>query len=189
MIVEVFVKNMVCNRCIKVIKNELFEAGVAVTKVELGRVVYKSKNIARDAKKLEKVLYENGFEILEGSDKILVEKVKQSLIRLLENLPLQKSGTLSSYLSKQAETDYSRLSRIFSYTEKITVEKYFIKLKIEKVKELIQSKQYNFTQISQLLDYSNVNHLSKQFKAETGMSLTKYKTLNQNFINSLDQIL
>jgi len=81
------------------------------------------------------------------------------------------------------------LSRIFSYTEKITVEKYFIKLKIEKVKELIQSKQYNFTQISQLLDYSNVNHLSKQFKAETGMSLTKYKTLNQNFRNSLDQIL
>lgn len=185
--VEVFVKNMVCNRCIKVIKNELLEAGVVVTKVELGRVVYKSKNIARDSKKLEKVLYENGFEILEGSDKILVEKVKQSLIQLLENLPLQKSGTLSSYLSK--ETDYSRLSRIFSYTENITIEKYFIKLKIEKVKELIQSKEYNFTGISQLLDYSSVNHLSRQFKNETGMNLSEYKVLEKNFRSSLDQIL
>ena len=78
MIIEVFVKNMVCNRCIKVIKNELLEAGVAVTKVELGRVVYKSKNIASDSKKLEKVLDENGFELLEGDDKILIEKVKLS---------------------------------------------------------------------------------------------------------------
>ncbi|UAB86468.1 helix-turn-helix transcriptional regulator [Zunongwangia sp. SCSIO 43204] len=189
MMVEVFVKNMVCNRCIKVIKNELLEAGVEVTKVELGRVVYKSKNIARDSKKLEKVLDENGFEILEGSDKILVEKVKQSLIRLLENLPLQKTGTLSSYLSKETETDYSRLSRIFSYTENITVEKYFIKLKIEKVKELIQFKTYNFTEISELLDYTNVNYLSRQFKAETGMNLSEYKELNKNFRNSLDQIL
>jgi AraC-like DNA-binding protein len=189
MIVEVFVKNMVCNRCIKVIKNELLEAGVAVTKVELGRVVYKSKNIAHDSKKLEKVLDENGFEILEGSDKILVEKLKLSLIQLLENLPLQKPGTLSSYLSKETETDYSRLSRIFSYTENITVEKYFIKLKIEKVKELIQSRASNFTQISHLLDYSNVNHLSRQFKSETGMSLTEYKSLDQNFRKTLDQIL
>ncbi|MGY5849625.1 helix-turn-helix domain-containing protein [Salegentibacter sp. F14] len=189
MIIEVFVKNMVCNRCIKVVRNELLEAGIDLQEVELGRVVYQSKHPDMDHAKLLKVLSENGFELLESDEKILIEKVKLSLIRLLENLPLQKSGTLSRYLSKETKIDYSRLSRIFSYTENITVEKYFIKLKIEIVKELIQSKQYNFTQISQLLGYTNVNYLSRQFKAETGMNLSQYKKLNNNFRNSLDQIL
>ncbi|TQD36263.1 helix-turn-helix domain-containing protein [Haloflavibacter putidus] len=189
MLVEVFIKNMVCNRCIKVVKNELLEAGVAVIKVELGRVVYKSKDKTEDAKKLKKVLLDNDFELLESTDKILVENVKLNLIRLLENLPIQKNGTLSSYLSRETNYEYSRLSRTFSHIENTTLEKYFIKLKIEKTKELIQSKQYNFTQISQLLDYSSVNHLSRQFKAETGINLTEYKTLEKNFRNPLDQIL
>ncbi|CAL67892.1 helix-turn-helix domain-containing protein [Christiangramia forsetii] len=189
MMIEVFIKNMVCDRCIKVVRNELIEAGLDIKLVELGRVVYESENREVHEKKLHKVLHENGFELLQSSDRILVEQVKLCLIRLLENLPIQKTGTLSNYLSEETDSDYSRLSRIFSYTENTTVEKYFIKLKIEKVKELIQSKEYNFTQMSQLLDYSNVNHLSRQFKTETGMSLTEYKTLNQNFRNSLDQIL
>jgi len=189
MIVEVFIKNMVCDRCVKVVRNELNEAGVEVKQVELGRVLYESISKVEDVKKLDKVLIENGFERLESSDRILVEKVKLSLIRLLGKLPVEKTGTLSSYLSGEIEYDYARLSRIFSYTENTTVEKYFIKLKIEKVKELIQSREFNFTEISQLLDYSNVNHLSRQFKSETGMNLTDYKSINKNFRNSLDQIL
>ena len=85
--------------------------------------------------------------------------------------------------------DYSKTSKIFSFTEGITIEKYFIKLKIEKVKELIQIDEMNFTEISQLLDYSHVNHLSRQFKSHTGLSLTQYKSEHKNFRNSLDQIV
>ncbi|MCM4156631.1 AraC family transcriptional regulator [Gramella sp. AN32] len=189
MIVEVFVKNMVCDRCIKVVTNELVEEGVAVQEVELGKVVYKTENKEEDQLKLTKVLEQNSFEEIQGSDQILVEQVKLCLIKLLQKLPIEKEGTLSNYLSEEIHYKYSSLSRVFSYTENITIEKYFIRLKIEKVKELIQSKQYNFTQISQLLDYSNVNHLSRQFKTETGMNLSEYKTLEQNFRNSLDRIL
>ncbi|CAL66214.1 MULTISPECIES: helix-turn-helix domain-containing protein [Christiangramia] len=189
MIVEIFIKNMVCDRCIKVVRNELCEAGIEVKDVELGRVVYESNNKIEDAKRLDKVLKVNGFELLKSSDEILVERVKLSLLRLFENLPVQKTGTLSSYLSEETEYDYIRLSRIFSYTENTTVEKYFIKLKIEKVKELIQSNEFNFTEISRLLDYSNLNYLSKQFKNETGMSLSNYKKQNKNLRSSLDQIV
>ena len=84
--------------------------------------------------------------------------------------------------------EYSKISKIFSLNESITIEKYFIKLKIEKVKELIQLQENNFTEISQLLDYSNVNHLSRLFKNETGMSLTEYKNSQKNIRNALDQI-
>ena len=84
--------------------------------------------------------------------------------------------------------EYSKISKIFSFNESITIEKYFIKLKIEKVKELIQLQENNFTEISQLLDYSNVNHLSRLFKNETGMSLTEYKNSQKSIRNALDQI-
>lgn len=189
MTVEVFIKNMVCDRCVKVLRNELTEEGLNLETVELGRVVYQTSNPVEDHGKLEKVLEANGFSVVLKPDRILVEQVKLSLIDLLNSLPIKKTGPLSAYLTEVTAHDYSRLSRTFSQTENITIEKYFIKLKIEKVKELIQANQHNFTEISHLLDYSNSNHLSRQFKSETGMSLSEYRNLGENFRNSLDQIM
>ena len=187
--IEYHIKNMVCDRCIKVVRNELIDEGVEVEEVELGRLLINSRNPVTDQKLLIDVLNNNGFELINSQDQILVETIKLELIRLLKNLPVKKQGTLSKILADVTRTDYSKLSKLFSVTEKVTIEKYFIKLKIEKVKELIQNRELNFTEISQLLDYSNVNYLSRQFKSETGMSLTQYKNLDKNFRNSLDQIV
>lgn len=189
MIEEYYIKNMVCNRCIKVVRNELLEEEVEVLEVILGKVVINTKDEDFDKKKILKVLHENGFALLDNTASIISERIKIELINLFNVVPIMLSGKLSEYLVENINMEYSKISRVFSSTENITIEKYFIKLKIEKVKELIQSDEYNFTEISQLLDYSNVNYLSRQFKSETGMSLTEYKGLNDNFRNSLDQIL
>ena len=179
---------MVCDRCIKILKIELEQLDIAVKQIELGRAEVELKS-TDEVDIVKQVVENNGFELIEDADAILVEEIKIELIKLLRNLPLNFSGTLSDHLAAKVNQDYSKLSKLFSYNEKITIEKYFIKLKIEKVKELIQTKEYNFTEISQLLDYSNAGHLSNQFKSETGMSLTNYKALKQNFRNSLDQII
>lgn len=96
---------------------------------------------------------------------------------------------LSTYLEEKLNIDYSKMSKLFSFNEHITIEKYFIKLKIEKAKELVQTNQQNFTEIGQLLGYSSLTHLSHQFKTETGMSLSNYKANNRNFRRPLDGIL
>jgi len=189
MIKEYFIKNMVCDRCIKVVRNELTAEGMHVLEVFLGRVIIESEDEVLDKQMLNKVLDANGFLLISSPEAILSEAVKIELINLLMKQPLKIEGTLSSILSAKLNSDYSKISKIFSITEKITIEKYFIKLKIEKVKELIQSREFNFTEISQLLDYNNMNYLSRQFKSETGMSLTEYKGLNEGFRNSLDQIM
>lgn len=186
---EYYIKNMVCDRCIKVVKNELIADGVKILEVILGRVTIDTENELLDTQKLKVVLAENGFILINTPEAVLCEGVKIELLKLIKKLPLKTDGTLSNFLSAHLNSDYSKISKIFSITEKITIEKYFIKLKIEKVKELIQSQEYNFTEISQLLDYNNMNYLSRQFKNETGMSLTEYKSLNENFRNSLDQIV
>jgi AraC-like DNA-binding protein len=186
---EYYIKNMVCDRCIKVVRNELKAEGVNILEVILGKVIIDTENEVSDKQKLNKILIENGFILISSPEAVLSEAVKIELIKLLKKLPLKTEGTLSSFLSDKMNSDYSKISKIFSITEKITIEKYFIKLKIEKVKELIQSQEYNFTEISQLLDYNNMNYLSRQFKNETGMSLTEYKGLNEGNRNSLDQII
>lgn len=180
---------MVCERCVKVLRNELTGKGLRVQKVALGRVIIDIKNRKQDIISLLKVLQSNGFLLISSENQKLVEALKIELINLLRNLPLEQEGKLSVFLAQRFQTDYSKMSKIFSSTEKVTVEKYFIKLKIEKVKELIQDGQYNFTEIGQLLNYSNVNYLSRQFKAETGMSLSEYKSLKNFKRNSLDQIV
>ena len=113
--------------------------------------------------------------LISSPEAVFSEAVKIELIELLKKLPLKTEGTLSNFLSAHLNTDYSKISKLFSITEKITIEEYFIKRKIGKVKKLIQSQEYTFTEISLLLDYNNMNYLSGQFKNETGMSLTEYK--------------
>lgn len=92
-------------------------------------------------------------------------------------------------MSEELHRDYKNLSKLFSSMVKTTIEKYFIKLKIEKVKELIQLKQHSFSDIGHLLDYSSVNHLSRQFKKEVGMNMTDYKNNESWKRNFYDEII
>jgi len=179
---------MVCDRCIKVLKNEIQAQGIALNHIELGRVkldIVDESEIAN----LKEIINNNGFELIDSVEDKITEQVKIQLIKILEELPLDLQEKLSTHLTEKMHQDYSKISKVFSITEGITIEKYFIKLKIEKVKELVQAQDKNFTEISQLLDYSHINHLSRQFKTETGLSLSQYKAQHKNFRNPLDQIV
>ncbi len=179
---------MVCDRCIKVLQDELRHRKIELIDIELGRIRLHIQDV-EDKEVLVSILEKNGFLLIESPEKQLVEHVKIELIKLLKNLPLDLSRKLSVYLEHQLNSEYSKTSKLFSITEGITIEKYFIKLKIEKVKELIQGQEHNFTEIGQLLSYSNINHLSRQFKSETGMGLTNYKSEQKNYRTPLDRII
>jgi|TARA_R100000935_G_scaffold26814_1_gene46827 AraC-like DNA-binding protein len=188
---EFWIKNMVCNRCLKVIKQELQELGVTVLSLELGRLLVeapkKTKNEIIDA--VTTVLHANDFEIVHSEEEMLVERMKIILIEQLQELPLHIKVKTSELLASALHRDYKTLSKLFSSKEKTTVEKYFIKLKIEKAKELIQLKQHTFSDIGYLLDYSSVNHLSRQFKEVVGMSMTDYKNTGNWKRNFYDEII
>lgn len=188
MVKDFFVKNMVCGRCIKVLMDEMKEHNIKVLEIELGRLKLDIE-IDNETKKLKSLLEKNGFSLIDSTAEKLVEQVKLELIKVLKELPLELDKKLSNYLAAKLGCEYSKISKVFSFTEGMTIEKYFIKLKIEKVKELIQGKEYNFTEMAQLLDYSHINHLSGQFKNETGMSLTDYRSEQKNFRVSIDRIM
>ena len=188
---EFWVKNMVCNRCLKVIKQELQGLGVTVLSLELGRLsveaLGKTNNEIIDI--VTNVLHANDFEIVQTEEEMLIESIKIILIEELQELPLHIKVKTSELLASTLHRDYKVLSKLFSANEKTTIEKYFIKLKIEKAKELIQLKQNSFSDIGHLLDYSSVNHLSRQFKDIVGMSMTDYKNTEKWKRNLYDEII
>ena len=188
---EFWIKNMVCSRCLKVIKQELQELGVTVLSLELGRLMVEApkKTSKEILEAVTTVLHANDFEIVQKEEEMLVERMKIILIEQLQELPLHIKVKTSELLASSLHKDYKTLSKLFSANEQTTLEKYFIKLKIEKVKELIQLKQLSFSDIGYLLDYSSVNHLSRQFKEVVGMSMTDYKNTEKWKRNFYDEII
>jgi AraC-like DNA-binding protein len=169
----------------------LYDLGIEVLSLELGKLTVNAPEIgiAEVDQKVVDVLHSNGFEIAKSEEEMIVEKIKIGLISLVADIPVENKGNTSDYLANLLHRDYKVLSKIFSRNENITIEKYFIKLKLEKVKELIQLGQYTFSDIAYMLDYSSVNHLSAQFKEIMGMSMTDYKNGQMWQRDFLDEII
>lgn len=184
--VSLHIKNMVCDRCIRVVREELTKTGLAVHHVELGRA-----EVSGDVSSatIRSVLARNGFELLEDKNAKLVENIKSVLIGLIQNGGLEEfKGRLSDYLARSVGKDYASLSRLFSSVEGITIEKYTILQKIEKAKEWLVYDDDSLSEISYKLGYSSVAHLSKQFKLVTGLTPSEFKSLAHNGRRSLDRV-
>ncbi|VXC07973.1 AraC family transcriptional regulator [Flavobacterium sp. 9AF] len=182
------IKNMVCNRCILVVKTELEKLGCTIVSVELGEVIFKDQISQMEKEAISQKLRLFGFEILDDNNSKIIEKIKTLLIDLVQFKNNLLKLTLSDYLSQELHQDYSKLSNLFSHIEGISIEKYFINLKIEKVKELIVYNELSLSEIADALNYSSVSHLSNQFKKVTGFSPSYFKSLNKTKRKGLDQL-
>lgn len=186
---KLYIKNMVCNRCIKILVKELAEIHVEVKNVKLGQVLiaYDSEKI--DMKQIKVVLKRNDFELITDKEKQIVEKVKAVILEMIdESIEQELSKKNSEYIGEKVGFNYSYLSRLFTKHEKISIEKYAILLKIEKVKELLEYGEYTINDIVTKVNYSSVQYLSKQFKNTTGLSLSEYKKFAQNSRKPLDTL-
>ena len=186
---ELQIKGMVCNRCLSTVKKELQSLGAEILELELGKVIVKYPKNSIKIENIENVLNKNDFELLIDEESKIIEKIKLILIKIIDDIPIVLKINLSDKLKHDLSKDYSYLSKLFSKIEGITIEKYFIQLKIEKAKELIQYNQLNFTEIADELEYSSVNYLSNQFRQTTGKSMSEYKKLSFWNRKPLDKIL
>jgi len=183
------IKNMVCPRCIKVVKEELEKLGYETAIERLGSATIKYSDDKLDLNKISQVLNKNGFELLVEKNAKLIDELKSLIIDLIYTEQLEELNiNLSDYLSNKLNHDYSHISTLFSSVEGITVEKYFIMQKIEHVKELLIYDELSLSEISYKLGYSNVQYLSTQFKKITGMSPSEFKTLRNRARISIDKI-
>lgn len=178
------VKNMVCSRCIKVVRDELARLGLNVLDVSLGNVLLDEKPNAIQTEKIATALSNNGFELLDEKGSKIIEQIKNIIVNLIHHNTGDKkeSENYSAYISRQLNLDYNYLSNLFSSIEGITIEKFIILQKIEKVKELLVYDELSLGEIAFNLGYSSVQHLSSQFKGVTGITPSQFK---QSYSKSL----
>jgi len=179
---------MVCDRCILVIKEQLEKTGIAYNSVQLGEVDLDKEPTPEQLDQLNRQLTAIGFEVLDDKKEKLVEKIKNIIISLIHRNEDSNNKKLSAILEEKLQLDYHYLSNLFSSTEGITIEKYSIRQRIERVKELLTYNELSLSEIADQMDYSSVQHLSQQFKKETGLTPSKFRELKENIRKPLDKV-
>ena len=168
---------MVCSRCKMVVQLVFENIGINPISVDLGEIELQNDITENQKSELLKNLLAVGFDLIDDRKSKTIDKIKTLIIDLVQNGQNDLRTNLSEYISQKLHQDYNTLSNLFSEVENTTIEKYFINLKIEKVKELIIYDELSLSQIAYSLNYSSVSHLSNQFKKVTGFSPTYFKNI------------
>ncbi|MEX0684414.1 MAG: helix-turn-helix transcriptional regulator [Balneolales bacterium] len=182
------IKNMVCQRCVTVVQDTFSGLGFEVIQIELGKIQVKSTS-AISAEDIDRNLKVHGFELLVDREDRILEEIKNTLFIYLDIVQSGEDITkMSEWVAHELGHSYSFLSKLFSDKEGITLSNYFIRLKIERVKELLTYRELTLSEIAWMLGYSSVQHLSNQFREITGQSVSEYKLAGITGRKTLDSI-
>jgi len=168
---------MVSRSCIRLIRQCLGQrSDLKLDDVRLGRVALHYEPRLIKPAQIEALFLDLGFPRVKNEDEALVEAIKIAAIELIHYAYNANSLIRNSdYLSEKLQKPYDQLSRVFSAQTGLTLEQYIIRLKIEKVKELLAEETYSLSEIAFMLGYSSVQYLSNQFRKITGMTVTAFK--------------
>ncbi|HRH50370.1 MAG TPA: AraC family transcriptional regulator [Panacibacter sp.] len=184
---KLYIKNMVCLRCVKAVEQLLQSINTKVLYVHLGEVLLEEPLSSTQWQHLQSELQSLGFELLDDARKQQIDKIKSIIIDHIHYEEDEKF-LFTEVLSKALLREYSVISKLFSETEGISIEQYVILQKIEKVKELLAYNEMNLNEISFKLGYSSVAHLSAQFKKVTGLTPSQFKAQGIHLRKPLDEV-
>ena len=179
---------MVCIRCQMVVESELKKLGLHYIDVKIGEANIIENVEPEQLIQLDIALRKSGLLLMDDKKSILVEKIKSAIIELVHYNEEQIKVNLSDYISERLNYNYTYLANLFSEIKGITIEKYYLTHKIEKVKELIVYDEMNLTEIAYKMHYSSVAHLSNQFKKYTGLTPSHFKKLKYKRRGTLEDV-
>jgi len=185
---KLLIKNMVSLRCKMIVKSELEKMHLQFTVVELGEVEITGELSSEQQQELKTSLLKSGLELLEDKKSMLIEKIKNIVVEMIHYSDEAPLLNFSSYLSEKLNYDYNYLSNLFSEVKGTTIEHFIIAHKIERAKELLIYNELTLTEIAEKLHYSNVAHLSNQFKKVTGLTPTFFKKMKHKRLIALENL-
>ncbi len=185
---KLHIKNMVCPRCILVVKQIFDDLEIAYSQVRLGEVELTDSLPEQLKTNLSRRLEEVGFALIDDRRSRMIDQIKQLVIDKIHHPLEDVQVKWADLIPDELHYDYKYLSTLFSSVEGITLEQYIIRQKIERVKELMIYDELTLSQIAYKLGYSSVAHLSSQFKKITGMNPSQFKGAVEHNRKGLDDI-
>src|SRR5690606_10039236 len=122
----VYIKNMVCGRCIMVVQQTMERLGLTVEKIQLGEATLARKLTLKEESELAEALKPMGYEIILNGSSRSIERIKMTIIELVHHQQDQTKHYLSDVLGEALELDCSYLSSLFPAVEGTTIENYYI---------------------------------------------------------------
>jgi AraC-like DNA-binding protein len=178
---KIYIKNMLSKCCVRMLKHDFEENNIKVEKIDLGfaEITYNPNKISKE--KINEILKLSDLSLIKSREEKIIDEIKTAVIELVHYMNNVNSiAKKSEYIVEKLGLNYRYLSKLFSKFENITLERYIIIQKIERIKNLINEKEYTLSEIAYMMDYCSVQYLSKQFKKETGYSVSDYKLLAEN---------
>ncbi len=177
---KLYFKNMVCNRCKTIVRDELEKIGIQYDSLDLGVVNTKADVLPLQRCQLSIALQESGIELIEENKTAIIEKLKMAVLDVEHNSDEELKTGFTDYISSNVDDNFASLNLLFAEIEGVSIEKYIINKKIERVKELLVYDKYNLTEIAVKLHYSSTAQLSNQFRKVTGLAPMHFKKLRQH---------
>ena len=171
------------------VREQFEKIGLSPVSLELGEVETKEEPSKEQFQLLNRSLKDWGFELIDDRRSRLIEQIKSAVVmHIHHDHHVVPKTNFSDFIADRVHYDYNYLSNLFSEVEGTTIEKYIISQRIEKVKELLMYDELTLSQIADLLGYSSAAYLSNQFKKQTGLSPSFYKSLKENRRKNLDEL-
>ena len=183
------IRNMVSNCCVILLRERLEAAGIIVNQVQLGQTIVSYDPEKHDHRTVSDLIRGIGLDVIEGREAVMVEKIKQAVIELIHHMNNVDSVVRKSdYLVEKLGYSYQYLSKTFSALAPVTLERYIILQKIERIKQLIDNDEFTLSEIAFMMDYSSVQYLSNQFHKITGMTVSEYKASDRSSKKPIDKV-
>ncbi|HEY4198853.1 MAG TPA: AraC family transcriptional regulator [Mucilaginibacter sp.] len=174
------IKNMVCDRCLMIVRQQLENLGFTVRQIALGHAEITPHPNEEQLQLIAAALKVPGFELINKEADKIVEAIKNIVIELVHHSDLSELKiSYSDQIATRLGKDYTYLSRLFSNSQDMTIERFIIEQKVEKIKELLDYGEFNLNEIAYQMGYSSSAHLSTQFKTITGLTPSQYRSSEQ----------
>ena len=172
---KIYIKYDINVACRTIVQEQLAKLGIEYDLQDLGEIQIPNGIPLEVFAQLQENLKRYGIDILNDQKSQLIQRIKNTIIEMInqDKLPASK---ISLYLAEKMNMNYSYISTLFSEFTHSSIENYIILQKIERAKKLLLQ-ELSLTEISYMLNYSSVAHLSGQFKKTTGLSPSVFKKI------------
>ncbi len=177
---KLYIKGMVCDRCIAVVKSAMDDLGYKHTDVGLGEVTYMQQENKLNLEALAGRLTIFGFSILEDPKQRTLKELKNLVTEVYSgDYDFPEKFRFASLVKTSLNKEYETVRDIFIASENKSLEQFIIEFRINKVKELLLYSSLSLADIAFRLNFTSVPHLSTQFKQVTGLTVSHFRDIKR----------
>lgn len=180
-----YIKGMVCSRCIQAVQDAISQLGIHIKELQLGELILLHPTPI-SAQLIQATLAPLGFILLHSKTSQLYQATRELVAEVYGgHFDFPPEFRFSRLATEKLGRSYESISDNFSQLARESLEKYIIRYRISKAKEIMVYNGQTVSVAALALGFSSVAHFSRQFKQHTGLTPSYFTEMQQNNMQSV----